>query len=67
MKKQTKFQKLVLMNRRDLIKKHGFHPATVWTWVHGRKVPKWETAVKLSTILNVPITDIPYHKIERTV
>ena len=64
--KQTRFQKLILKNRRDLIKVHGFHPSTVWTWVHGMKVPRMETAMKLAELLGVHLKDIPYFRAERT-
>jgi hypothetical protein len=66
MNKSLKFQKLIERNRRDLIKTHGFHKSTVCTWARGYRVPKWETAVKLSILLDVPITQIPYFKTERT-
>lgn len=67
MTKKTKFQNMIKANRRILIKKHGFKASTISMWEHGKRIPEFSMAVLLSIHLGVPITDIPYHKIERTV
>jgi len=67
MKKTIKFKRLIEKNRKLLIKQHRFNKATVWTWIHGKRIPSFENAVRLSGILDIPLADIPFHRIERTI
>jgi len=64
MKKKTYFQGLVRDNRKKL-KNSGFKNSTLSMWIHGNRIPDWDNAVRLSTILNITVSSIPYHKIER--
>ncbi|MCF7811572.1 helix-turn-helix domain-containing protein [bacterium] len=60
---KTKFNKKVRENRKKL-KEAGFGAPSIHNWEYGKKVPMFETAVKLSAILDMPIMEIPYWKPE---
>ena len=65
MKKTTYFQGLIKTNRKAL-KGQGFKNSTLSMWIHGNRIPDWDNAVRLSMLLDVPVTSLPYHKIERS-
>ena len=60
---KTKFQKAVRNNRKKL-RQAGVTPATIHNWEYGKKKPKFENAVKLSYLLGMDISDIPYWRVE---
>jgi len=66
MRKQIKFQKLVRENRKKLLQ-YGFLSSTVSMWVSGDRVPTWENAKKIATILGVEQGVIPYYRTERII
>jgi len=60
-KKYRKFRKAIEENRKLLYQK-GFKYATVRRWMRGERYPRYETALILSGILNLPIVEVPYYQ-----
>jgi transcriptional regulator with XRE-family HTH domain len=65
--KMTVFEKKIREHRKELIEKHGFSKATVNSWLYTTRKPRYATAEKLSLILGIPVSQIPYIKVERNV
>ena len=64
MKKLTEFQKALKENRK-VVKKTGlFSDSALTSWVQGMRTPRFDSAVKLSTLLDLPISKIPYRRVE---
>lgn len=57
------FQKLLKKNRKKVLDA-GFKPAAVTHWTYGKRIPMFENAIKLSMILDIPISKVPYRKVE---
>jgi len=60
---KIKFQKQIRSHRKKL-REAGYHPSTIHTWEYGKRMPMFKTALKLSTILDMPLSDIPYRRVE---
>jgi len=65
-KKIDNFRKLIKKNR-GLLKNSGFNPHTVDSWAYTDRVPTYDTACKISALLGVVLTDIPYYKKEHVI
>jgi len=63
MKPQAPFNKLVKEKQEKLIG-HGFKIGVLRSWMYGYRLPNFENAIKLSNILDLPISQIPYRRIE---
>jgi transcriptional regulator with XRE-family HTH domain len=62
MKKTKRFQRLILANKKMLIKS-GFNYYTIQRWINGERNPSYDSALKLSKVLNIPIQEFPYIKL----
>lgn len=58
-KKHEEFRKLIDENRTKL-RELGYPDATISRWADGQRIPRQESAQKLSLYLDVPLTSIPY-------
>jgi GIY-YIG catalytic domain. len=56
------FQSLLKKRRKDVIAA-GFKASTVSMWIMGNRTPLWESAVRLSALLDLPINKVPYRKV----
>ena len=63
--KVNKFRLLIKENR-VLLASEGYSKATIDSWIYTNRVPEYETACKISALLGVVLTKIPYYKMERT-
>ena len=65
-KKITKFREIIKKNR-GLLKNSGFNSHTVDSWAYSNRVPNYDTACKISAVLGIVLTDIPYFRKEHVV
>ena len=65
-KKITKFREIIRQNRK-LLKEAGFNSHTVDSWAYSDRVPSYDTACKISALLGIVLTEIPYYKRERVI
>ena len=64
MKKTTiYFQKMIRKHQKALIAS-GLNWTTVRSWAYGARMPSYESALRIAEILDKPIKEIPYRKIE---
>lgn len=63
MKPKHKFTILVKKNRQKLVDS-GININTVRSWMYNFRIPSFDNAIKLSYLLDLPISQIPYRKIE---
>jgi len=63
-KKINNFREIIKKNRSFLVEK-GFNKHTVNSWAYTGRVPSYDTACKLSAVLGIVLTEIPYYKMER--
>jgi len=56
------FSKKVKQNRKEL-KAAGFRAPTIHRWEYGKRIPSFDTAIKLAQILDIPIAEIPYRQL----
>lgn len=61
---KTKFRLLVKKYRKEL-KKAGFKVTTINSWIYTKRVPFFDSAVKMSPIIGLPVAKIPYIRIEK--
>jgi len=66
MGKLKDFRMLVRNNRQRLIKA-GFVETTVNSWIYTNRIPSYRNAVKLSGILKIELSKIPYFLTERVI
>jgi hypothetical protein len=64
--KIEKFKDKIKANRLWLVKK-GFNEATVNSWAYRDRVPSLDNAKLLSDYLDMPLSEIPYHRSERVI
>jgi len=62
--KTSIFEQKIRENKKRLVAL-GFPLATVNSWIYTNRKPRYETAERLSMILGIPISQIPYIKVER--
>jgi hypothetical protein len=60
---QIKFGKAVAKHKKEL-RNRGYPESTIKSWQYGKRRPLFETAMELSVILGMKLSDIPYYKIE---
>lgn len=63
MKPKTKFTKR-LQKSQALLIGAGFKESTLKSWMYSNRLPSFDNAVKLSGLLGLLISEIPYRKIE---
>lgn len=66
MDKIINFRTVVKANRQKLIE-NGFNESTVNSWTYSSKIPNLENAAKLSMVLGLRMSEIPYYRTERVV
>jgi len=59
------FEQKIRENKKRLVNELGFSAATVNSWIYTNRKPRYETAERLSVVLGIPISQIPYIKVER--
>jgi len=64
--KQNKFKKIVKENKGLLISS-GFSMPAVRSWIYTNRIPTETNAKKISAILGVPLSEIPYYRTERVI
>jgi hypothetical protein len=64
MTKQKYFTKLIKTNRKLLLS-NNFTGAMLTYYAQGKKVPYYETAQRIASILGISVMDIPWIKVER--
>lgn len=64
--KIKKFKKIAKENK-PLLVKSGIKNSTVRSWIYTSRVPSEENAKKISMILGIPLSEIPFYRIERFV
>jgi len=60
------FRDTVKQNKNKLIEA-GFKPTTVSSWMYSDKIPSLENAAKLSMLLEMKLSEIPYYRTERVI
>jgi len=61
---KTERFKLLIEEHFDGLREKGFKYQTLYAWLKGRRLPSFDNAVKLSALLNLPVSDIPYVRVE---
>ena len=67
MDKITEFKKTVKKHRKELYASGEFAKITVDSWIYTTRVPSFENACKISALLGIVLTEIPYFKKERVI
>ena len=60
---KPKFSKAIRQNRKKL-KEAGFAPSTLHSWEYGLRHPRIDNAKRLSLIIGMDLSEIPYIKME---
>jgi hypothetical protein len=64
MEKIKNFKKVVKSHKREL-SLAGYSLSTINSWIYTDRMPTFDTAVAISSILGMKISEIPYFKTER--
>ena len=62
----VRFREIIKQNRK-LLKDAGFNSHTVDSWAYSDRVPSYNAACKISALLGVVLTEIPYFKKEHVI
>jgi hypothetical protein len=66
-KKQEKFAVILKANRVTLIKHYGFRASTVSMWIAGKRIPTWDNATRMASVLQIPLDSVPYTRVIKNI
>jgi hypothetical protein len=64
MKKIKNFRKAI-KDKRSELREAGYTMPTINSWIYTDRLPRFETAIKLSNIIGLKLNEIPFFRIER--
>jgi hypothetical protein len=64
MEKIAIFRKTIKEKKYDLLAA-GYSMSTIHSWMYTDRLPKFDTAAEISSIIGMRISDIPYYQIQR--